>query len=202
MLERRRGGIEYGEATHYGMGIETIARWGVQVLHHGGALPGWGSDWFVLPEAGVGVVLLMNSESGRDVEEATHRRLVELLYGARPEAEASVRAGAAAMRADVAEGGRSIRVPPDARAVARLATRYNNPSLGEMTVERDAAGVTFRFSSVSSRVGTRTNPDGSVTFVMVDPATFNWRLRARPAGDHDELVMRDAQREYVFSPSS
>lgn len=201
LLARRLGGIEYGEATRYGMGVETIARWGVPVLHHGGALPGWGTDWFVLSGAGIGVVLLTNSESGRDIEEATHRRLVELLYGARPEAEASVRAGSAAMRADVTEAGKLIKVPADPGAAARLASRYSNPALGEIEVERDGTGLTFRFASVTSRVGTRTNPDGTTTFVMIDPATFNWRLRARPAGEHDELIMRDAQREYVFSPA-
>ena len=201
LLARRLGGVEYGEATRYGMGVETIARWGVSVLHHGGALPGWGTDWFVLPDAGVGVVLLMNSESGRDIEEATHRRLVELLYGARPEAEASVRVESAAMRADVTDAGKHIRIPADPRAASRLASRYSNPVLGQMSVERDGSDVIFRFASVSSRVGTQTSPDDTTTFVMVDPATFNWRLRARPAGDHDELVLRDAQRDYVFSPA-
>lgn len=201
LLERRRGGVEYGEATRYGMGIETITRWGVPVLHHGGALPGWGSDWYVLPEAGVGVVLLMNSESGRDIEQATHRRLIELLYGARPQAEAGVRAGGVALEADVREGARDVRVPADPRAVARLAARYANPALGQLTVTRDASGVTFRLPSVSSRVGTRVNSDGSTSYVMIDPATFNWRLLARPMGNRDALVIRDAQREYVFSPA-
>ena len=200
LLERRRGGVEYGEATRYGMGIETIARWGVPVLHHGGALPGWGTDWFVVPGAGVGVVLLMNSESGRDIEDATHRRLVELLYGARPQAEASVRAGGAAMRKDVNETAKTITVPADPRAASRLAARYSNPVLGALTVTRTPGGVSFQLPAVSSRVGSRINPDGSTSFVMIDPATFNWRFLARRAGTWDELVLRDARNEYVFSP--
>lgn len=202
LLERRRGGVEYGEATRYGMGLETVARWGVPVVHHGGALPGWGSDWFVLPDAGVGVVLLMNSQSGREIEAATHRRLIEILYGARPQAEAAVRIGGAALRADVKEDASSITMPANPRPVDRLAKRYANPALGTLTITRDAASTMFHLPSASSRVGTQVNADGSTSFVMIDPATFNWRLLARPTGgSHDALVIRDAQREYVFTPA-
>lgn len=200
LLERRRGGVEYGEDTRYGLGVETISRWGVPIIHHGGALPGWGTDWFVLPDAGIGVVLLMNSQSGREIEDQTRRMLIELLYGARPQALDRMRADAAAMRADVAQSAKEIKVPVDPVAARRLAVRYSNPVLGNLTVERRRSGLLFSLPSLSSRVGTVKNEDGSTSFVMIDPATWGWTFLTRPVGDRDALVIRDARREYVFAP--
>ncbi|WP_186729066.1 serine hydrolase domain-containing protein [Sphingomonas panacisoli] len=201
LLERRRGGVEYGEDTRYGMGVETISRWGVSIIHHGGALPGWGSDWFVLPDAGVGVVLLMNSQSGREIENETRRMLVELLYGARPQALESMKADAASMRADVLESAKDIRVPVDPVAARRLAVRYFNPVLGKLTIERRGSQLIFNLPSGSSRVGSEKNKDGSTSYVMIDPATWGWTFLARPTRDRDALVIRDPRHEYVFSPA-
>lgn len=67
LLARRNQGMETGEATRYGMGIETTSRLGVPMVHHGVAMPGYKTDWVILPEAGIGVVMLSNGEEGTPI---------------------------------------------------------------------------------------------------------------------------------------
>lgn len=206
LLARRNQGMITGEATYYGMGVETTSRWGVKMVHHGGAMPGYKTDWVILPEAGVGMVMLFNSEEGRPLLDASRRRLVELLYGAREEALASVKTNAAAYRADIAKERALTAIPADPAIVAQLASRYESPELGFINVKRGADGsVTFDFGSFSSRMGTRKNEDGSTNLVMLDPTITGWSLSTRPAeaqagGRYTALVMQDSQHEYIYAP--
>ena len=102
LLARRNLGMEIGEAATYGMGLQTSRRWGVAMVYHGGAMPGYKTDWIVLPDAGIGIVLLTNAELGTSLLDQTRRRLVEILYGARLEASAAMKTRAAALRAEYA----------------------------------------------------------------------------------------------------
>lgn len=102
LLARRNLGMEIGEAATYGMGLQTSRRWGVAMGHHGGAMPGYKTDWIVLPDAGIGILLLTNAELGTPLLDQTRRRLVEILYGARLEASAAMKTRAAALRAEYA----------------------------------------------------------------------------------------------------
>jgi len=102
LLARRNLGMEIGEAATYGMGLQTSRRWGVAMVYHGGAMPGYKTDWIVLPDAGIGIVLLTNAELGTSLLDQTRRLLVEILYGARLEASAVMKTRAAALRAEYA----------------------------------------------------------------------------------------------------
>ncbi|WP_297514183.1 serine hydrolase [uncultured Caulobacter sp.] len=201
LLARRNQGMVTGEATYYGMGLETSSRWGVKIVHHGGAMPGYKTDWIILPDAGVGLVMLFNSEEAWPILDATRRRLVELLYDARPEASATVTTGASAYRANLAKERSLTAIPPDPAVVAQLASRYESPELGFIDVKRQAdGGVIFDFGSFSSRMGTRKNEDGSTNLVMLDPTITGWSLSTRPGDKFTALVMQDAQHEYVYTP--
>ena len=201
LLARRNQGMVTGEATYYGMGVETSSRWGVTMVRHGGAMPGYKTDWIILPDAGVGLVMLFNSEESRPLLNFTSRRLVELLYGAREEAVASAKASAVALKADFAKERSMLAIPPDPAIVAKLGARYESPELGFIDVKRPPdGGVLFDFGSFSSRMGTRKNEDGSTNLVMLDPTIAGWSLSTRPAGDRVALVMQDAQHEYVYQP--
>jgi CubicO group peptidase (beta-lactamase class C family) len=65
LLMRRKPQIATGEDETYGMGLETNSRWGVPIVHHGGSLFGYKSDWMILPDSGIGAVLLTSSTANR-----------------------------------------------------------------------------------------------------------------------------------------
>jgi CubicO group peptidase (beta-lactamase class C family) len=201
LLERRAPGVPTGEATKYGMGLETSKRWGVTMIDHGGGMPGYKTDWIILPDAGVGVVILNNGETGSDMLTVTKRRLVELLYGARPDAVPTMQANAARIRAAYAKAAAELKLPPDPKAVAKLATRYVSPALGTITVKRSGTDVIFDFGSFSSRMATKRNEDGTTSFVMADPTVTDMSFVAKSSGQFDTLVMRDEQHEYEYAPA-
>jgi hypothetical protein len=56
--------VPTGEDTWYGTGLEDEASKGVPVIFHGGSMFGCESNWFAIPAAKVGVVVLTNSGVG------------------------------------------------------------------------------------------------------------------------------------------
>lgn len=200
LLERRFRGVPYAEGTTYGMGLENNERYGVRVVHHGGSMAGYKSDWLVIPEAGIGAVLLTNSDNGRPLLAGFLRRILEVVYDGKPEAAGDIAGVVKSLRADEAEERSHLQVPADPAATARLAPRYTSPDLGTITVRPGKAGPVFDFGSFSSRMVTRKNPDGSTSFVMADPGLVGWPLIVKPGDRFDALVMRDAQHEYVYTP--
>ncbi|HEY1630283.1 MAG TPA: hypothetical protein VGF56_03160, partial [Rhizomicrobium sp.] len=93
------------------MGLETDKTWGVTVVHHGGSLGGYKSDWIAIPDAGVGAVLLTNADTGQLMLRPFMRRVLEILYDGKPEAAGDVAAQAARIKAEVAEQRTHLVIP-------------------------------------------------------------------------------------------
>ncbi|MGI9249971.1 MAG: serine hydrolase domain-containing protein [Pseudohongiellaceae bacterium] len=51
------------ERAHYGIGWRVLEYRGLQVVHHGGGVRGYRSEMALVPEADIGLVILMNGES-------------------------------------------------------------------------------------------------------------------------------------------
>ena len=98
LLRRRVANVPVGEDRVYGMGMQVDRDYGVDVVHHGGSLAGYKSDIVIIPDAGIGAVLLTNSDDGGAMLRPFMRRLLELLYDGKPEAAGDVSAAACASR--------------------------------------------------------------------------------------------------------
>lgn len=202
LLMRRARGVQTGETSWYGLGLEAELFSGIDLIHHGGSMLGYKSDIVILPDAGIGAVLLTNSESGGALLRPFLRRMVELLYDGEPRAAREVRFAAqrraAGLRAEVAR----LDPTPDASTAARLAARYTSPDLGFIAVTQNAQGIFFDFGAFGSHVTTRRNEDGTIAFVTTDPGLVGFEFTVRPGtGAHDALVVREAQHEYVYEPA-
>lgn len=189
--------IATGRHSWYGMGLETNVSSGTPVIFHGGRLYGHRGDTIWLPEHKVGVVILMNASTGNALMEALPRKLLELLFDGRPEADSMVAAAAAAEKQQRETARRSLRYPPDADHSALLAHRYVSDFLGEIRVERSGEQILFDFGAWKAPVASRTGPDGTISFVVVTPST-PFPFVAGKSGDKRTLTIRDAQNEYVF----
>src|SRR6185503_7173148 len=88
LLARYAPQVIIGEDVTYGMALMVDARYGVRVVHHGGDLGGYHSDMIWLPDNGVGVVILTNADSGVLLRGPLLRKLLEVLYDGKPEADA------------------------------------------------------------------------------------------------------------------
>ena len=197
LLARRAKQVAVGETGAYGMGLSINTKWNVSVLSHGGSMLGYKSDMLMLPEHGVGLVILTNGDTGGMLAGPLRRRLLEVLFDGKPEAVDNLLTSVKQFKANVAKNRERLTIPADPAATAKLAARYHNAALGNITVKAVNGVPVFDFDEWKSTVASRKNDDGTLSFVTIDPpGGFEFVV----AGN--TLVLRDSQHEYVFTPES
>ena len=197
LLERRVAQVPIGKDETYGMGLEVDTTYGVPVVHHGGDMIGYHSDMIWLPRKKVGAVILTNSDPGWILRSLFRRKLLEVLFDGRPEADAQLLASGKSFFADLAAERKLLTVPADAAESAKLAARYANPALGEIAVNRTGPVTVFDFGEWKSEMGSRKNPDGTISFITTSPGIQGFPFVVG-SGSKRKLTLRDAQHEYVF----
>lgn len=197
---RRAPKVRVREHAWYGMGLWLTDERGLRVINHGGSLFGYQSDMFFVPEAGVGGVILGNSDSAWPVIKAVRARFLEMLYDGGREAEEDLAAEVKEARTYLSGEQADWRVPADASLVARLAGRYVSPVLGGIEARRLNGTLVFMFDGWQSEMATKANPDGTVSFVTIEPSLRGLAFTA-PGRDAPitELVIRDAQHAYRYA---
>ena len=198
LLERRIPKVPISEDVYYGMGLMLNEYYGVPLVHHGGDLIGYHSDMMWLPDHGVGAIVLTNGDPGWLIRSGFRRKLLEVLFDGIPEADEQLVSRSAQYLSNMAVEYELLVVPAAKDESGALASHYHNAALGNITVERDGGVTTFDFGEWASEVGSRDNPDGTVSFMTIAPGITGLEF---VVGDSEErsLVMRDAQHEYVFS---
>jgi len=197
LLERRAPQVYIGKDVSYGMGLMVDTTYGVPVVHHGGDLVGYHSDMMWLPQQGVGAVILTNGDPGWLLRDQIRRKLLEVLFDGRHEADAQLNAGAKSFYSSLAADRKLLTIPADGNESAKLAKRYASSSLGEITVSMSGASTMFDFGEWKSEVASRKNPDGTMSFITIAPGAKGFELTMGSRSKRT-LTMRDAQHEYVF----
>ena len=198
LLARRAAQVPIGRDESYGMGLMVDTKYGVSVVHHGGDMIGFHSDMMWLPESGVGAVVLTNGDPGWILRSQFRRKLLEVLFDGRAEADDQVAAGAKTYYEQLAAERKLLTVPADAGEAGKLAQRYSNDALGDIIVSQNEGATVFDFGEWRSEVASRRNPDGTVSFVTTVPGLIGFEFVVG-SGAKRTLIVRDAQHEYVFT---
>ncbi len=199
LLARRLTQVRAGEDTWYGMGLWIEDVKGIRVISHGGSMFGYKSNFFFVPDAGIGGVILTNADSGWRVARAVMRRTLEMVYGGIPEAEEDLWAGVRETEAYLRGEQRDWKVPPEPSQVTRLARSYRNAALGEIVVRAGRDEVVFQFGGWKSRMASKVNPDGTTSFISVDPGVRGFEFNAPAATSaYTRLRLRDPQHTYDY----
>ena len=202
LLARYKPHVIVGEDETYGMGLIVDTRYGVTVVHHGGDLAGYHSDMIWLPDYGVGAVILTNADSGVIIRWPLLRRLLEVLFDGKLEAEAGLTSAAARRKAAIARGRERLAVPADPSAAAKLASRYVSEALGELFVLKEGAATLFDVGEWKSAMASRKNDDGTISFITIDPTLSGFEFVVADKDGKRRLITRDAQHEYVFEEAA
>jgi CubicO group peptidase (beta-lactamase class C family) len=200
LLERRKPQVYMSKDDSYGMGLMVDNTYGVPVVHHGGDLIGYHSDMIWLPEQNVGAVILTNGDPGWLIRSRFRRKLLEILFDGRPEADGQLAADAKSYYAELAAERKLLVVPADASQSAKLAKHYSNAALGNIDVSISEGKTYFDFGEWKSEVATKKNPDGTISFVTMVPGMQGFEFVVG-SGTKKTLVIRDAQHEYTFEGS-
>jgi CubicO group peptidase (beta-lactamase class C family) len=200
LLARRARQVDIGKDATYGMGLMVDTKYATPVVHHGGDLIGFHSDMMWLPEHDVGAVVLTNGNPGWVLRTVFRRKLLEVLFDGRDEADADAASQAKSFYAQLAADRKLLTAPADSTASSNLARHYHNDALGDIDVRRDGGRTVFDFGEFRSEVGSRKNPDGSTSFLTTAPGIDGLEFVVG-TGDGKRLTIRDAQHEYVFTGS-
>lgn len=198
LLARRAPQVMIDEDQTYGMGLMTNTRWGVPLVHHGGDLIGYHSDMFWIPDAEVGGVILTNADAGVILRGPFERKVLEVLYDGEPEADEDVMTSIARHKDATAVERKRLVTPPDAAVVAKLASKYREKSLGDITVTKRGADTVFDFGEWHSAMASRKNDDGTVSLFTIEPGALGFEFVMGEKDGQRTLTARDAQHEYVF----
>jgi CubicO group peptidase (beta-lactamase class C family) len=197
LLERRAPQVSIGKDVTYGMGLMVDTTYGVPVVHHGGDLDGYHSDMIWLPQQNVGGVVLTNGDPGWVIRTRFSRKLLEVLFDGRPEADALLQADAKNFFSAMAADRKLLTIPADAKESAKLAKHYSNVALGDIDVSTSGSSTIFDFGEWKSEVASRKNPDGTISFITIVPGEIGSEFVVG-SGPKRALIIRDAQHEYVF----
>jgi CubicO group peptidase (beta-lactamase class C family) len=198
LLARRVPQVSLGRDATYGMGLMVDTKYGTPVVHHGGDLVGYHSDMMWLPEHNAGAVILTNADPGWSLRGSFRRKLLEVLFDGRPEADADVAAQGRSYFEQLAAERKLMTIPADAAEAARLAPRYTNAVLGGIAVHRAGGSTVFDFGEWKGEVASRRNPDGTVSFLTIAPGIIGFEFVVG-SGPTPTLIVRDAQHEYAFT---
>jgi CubicO group peptidase (beta-lactamase class C family) len=201
LLKRRERTVPIGEDAWYGMGLMEDASKGKAIFDHGGSLLGYKSDFWFIPEDRIGAVLLTNSDTGQTLLGLFKRKLLEVLYDGKPEADESLSAAVTLGKAAREKAFADIVEKGDPAVLARLAPRYVNDDLGPLVVTRDGDTAWVEVTSGRSTIGTRANDDGTSSIVMTTPGLLGSALVVGERDGRRVLRLLDAQHEYVFVES-
>jgi CubicO group peptidase (beta-lactamase class C family) len=198
LVARRAAQVPIGKNTTYGMGLEVDTTYGTAVVHHGGATFGFLSDMMWLPEHDVGAVILTNSDTGGMLLWPFQRKLLEVLFDGRSEADALVAARGKSYLEQLAADRKSLTIPADPVESTNLASQYSNEALGIISVSSAGGATVFDFGEWRSEMASRKNADGTVSFTTITPGvSFGFEFVVG-SGPGRTLIMRDAQHEYTF----
>ena len=199
LLARRAPQISEGEDATYGMGLSVSRKYGIPVVSHGGSMIGFKSNFFFLPDTGVGAVILTNSDNGGMLLGPFGRRLLEILFDGKPEAAGDVASQAARHKAELAKDRERLVIPADPALVNALAKQYTSSELGQIVVLNQDGGTTFQFDGFRSKVASRKNDDVTTSFITIDPGADGFEFVVGERSGKKVLVIRDGQHEYTFT---
>jgi CubicO group peptidase (beta-lactamase class C family) len=198
LLARAAPQVKVGEDITYGMGLFADTRWGIKVMRHGGDMFGYHSDMIWFPDHGVGAVILTNSDPGVGLRGPLLRRMAELMFDGKPEAQALIDTAARNAPVGRAKFRERLVIPPDAAVVKGLASRYESKALGPLAVTRQGDRVTFDLGEWKSTMASRKNDDGSISLFTISPDILGFEFVVAEKEGKRALIARDAQNEYVF----
>ncbi len=146
----------------------------------------------------MGAVVLTNADPGWILRTQFRRKLLEVLFDGKPEADAQVAAQGKTFYEELAAERKLMTVPADAAEGAKLAPQYTNPALGEIAVSAPRRHDGLRLRRVEERDGVAQEPRRHGLVPDHGARDRGLRVRRRLRAEKKTLVIRDAQHEYVF----
>ena len=193
--------VKAGNKAAYGLGLVIDDRKGVKIIGHNGGTLGFTTLMVFLPEQDTGLVFFTNV-GGEVISEAVQRRLIELLFDARPEAAQNLEYALKERAGMHATEMAKLERLPKKEWVDKVARIYENEALGRVTVAWQGGRPVFDAGEWKSGFGVSKESDGTEKIVLVDPPYGGFDFLPGTQGDKRTLTLETAQQKYVFVETS
>ena len=197
LMARRAPQVKITDEASYGLAWGITRQHGLLAIGHDGATAGFRTLLQLLPEHGVGIVVLANSGDAGALLGAVNRRLVELLFDGKPEAKDNLVA-ATKREAEAATEDLKLVSAADPAWFDTMAGGWKNPGLGRIDLRRDKGGATLDAGEWKVAVGKKTDRDGTVKLITTGVPIVGLELEPREKDGKKVLVVSAGQHEYVF----
>ena len=203
LRERWRQRVRSRAQGGYGVGMDVGTYQDLTAIGHTGGLFGFGTTMFMLPEQGIGIVILTNVRNGGDYEifpfnEPVKRRILEEVFDGKPLASAMVDHFVRTRRDLVAAALASIERDPDPAWVRGFSGTYVNASLGRVRITAASRGGTFDVGEWKSDFARKRDGDAATKLVLVDPPFAGGEPIIGGDEQHPTLIVETGQTKYVF----
>jgi CubicO group peptidase (beta-lactamase class C family) len=200
LMRRRAPMVKITDESSYGLGVFIERDHGVQIMGHGGNVAGFTTDFYWLPEHDVGVVVLTNAGYSNPFQSAVRRRVMELLFDARPEAVDDLARWKQRREQTLAEDWALIKEQPDADWFAGLAGAWTTPGLGRIDLRADkkSGRPVLDAGEWAVTVGQKTDRDGTVKLITTGAPWAGFELVPRDDDGETTLLLDAGQQQYVF----
>jgi CubicO group peptidase (beta-lactamase class C family) len=191
---------ELGDA-YYGFGFETVQFRGEKLVRHGGSWVGWGSLLAMLPERGIGLVILTNRYFSPPLDFLAYAILDRLCGASGTDWPARCRAKIeqeSARRRELQASRRSApaRDGAPAHPLADYVGRFEHPAYGRVSIDRVGDRLRWRGLGLDTELGHRSAdafafPDGpdDDTDDYVALHAVSLTFAAGPSGDIDRFAI-------------
>ena len=199
VLIRRAPQIKIGEDRGYGMGLAAGKTKGLAFVEHGGATFGQFTTFYFMPDVGLGLVVLTNGPG--PMGSLVRRRLMELVFDGRPEAESALEFTLEEPKKAVARQQAEL-APAEPEAVQRaLLGTYRDARLGELRVAFARGLLWLDVGEWRSRVGWQKRTDGGKPdLILLDPPVAGLPFERIEVDGKTALRLTFGQHQYTFAP--
>jgi CubicO group peptidase (beta-lactamase class C family) len=205
LAETREPQVEVTTTIDYGLGWFTEDYQGLQIISHGGNTFGFTSYLAFIPEAELGIALLVNAQGVVGFGEALQTRLLELVYDLPAEIEGQVEevldADNATPVANAPLEPATIGDPPSREEVSGYLGTYSEPRLGEITLTlTEESGLQLDAGEFVAELRPVTGDAAALgNFVMFDGPGVGAPLRLQMNSDNEpEVIIASGSDRYTF----
>lgn len=198
VLKRREKQVKSGTNETYGMGLAVEQVNGIEIVTHGGSMVGYKSNFYAIPSANVGVVVLTNSDEGYFIEKLLKQKLLELTYDAEPLSNKmlDVFVEKVSMYASLYKD--ELTIPADPTILAMLAPSYYSDELGDISIIRNKDGIFLDTGLWKSELATKQSDDATFIIATTTPGVIGLEFTLGEENGKKTLTVEEGQHQYVF----
>ncbi|HEY8924685.1 MAG TPA: serine hydrolase domain-containing protein [Polyangia bacterium] len=207
LRERWRQRVRNGASDGYGLGMDLGMIHGLTMVGHTGGLFGFGTTMLMLPEQGLGIIVLTNVRNGGDYaifpfNDPVKRRILEELFDGQDVAQVMVDTYVEIRRETTAAAVAGLDPAPDPAWVRSIEGTYCNPSLGRITISAAPPGGILDVGEWKSRFLRKRDVDGGRRLVQIDPPFAGGDPLIGGDDTHPTIIVEVGQAKHVFARTS